>query len=47
MSEKVSLPVSAGEGGCVVEEGHCGLEGASGRRVESPVREEGPGESYS
>ena len=40
-SEKVSLPVSAGEEGGAVKEGNCGLGGMSGRGVESPVMEEG------
>ena len=40
-SDKVSLPVSAGEEGGVVKEGNCGLGGMSGKGVESPVMEEG------
>ena len=42
MSEKVTLPVSAGEEGGAVKDGECGLGGMSGGRVESPVMEECP-----
>ena len=42
MSEKVTLPVSAGEEGAVVKDRDCGLGSVCGG-VESPVMEEVPG----